>query len=96
MRSATQSVVERQFELLPRPVVLIADAAAIPEVFSPNGDGRVDQVTLDYALAQASLVTLRLRDGGGALLSTLINNEPKPAGSFQHILGRQRTAAECC
>ncbi|MCC6562483.1 MAG: Ig-like domain repeat protein, partial [Xanthomonadales bacterium] len=77
------SVAEVPITLSQRPWILVAEASVMPLLFSPNGDGRLDATALHYALTEAATVSLRLRSEDGALLATLMNAEPRPAGSYQ-------------
>ncbi|MBN8741552.1 MAG: hypothetical protein BGP24_19365 [Lysobacterales bacterium 69-70] len=65
----------------PTPLALLARAQLQPELFSPNGDGRLDRSELRIDLLAAARVDLRIRDGGGAVVATLAQATPLPAGT---------------
>lgn len=65
----------------PTPLALLARAQLLPELFSPNADGRLDRSELRIDLLAPALVDLRIRDGGGAVVATLAQATAMPAGT---------------
>ncbi|WP_257387641.1 CARDB domain-containing protein, partial [Tahibacter caeni] len=65
----------------PTPLTLLVRAQLLPELFSPNDDGRLDRSELRIDLLAPALVDLRIRDGGGAVVATLAQATPMPAGT---------------
>lgn len=65
----------------PAPLALIGGAQALPELFSPNGDGRLDQTQLRLQLLANAQVDVRIRDAGGAIVAELAQNTPMAAGA---------------
>src|ERR687887_1308680 len=62
------------------PPLRITDAAAVPPVISPNGDGVDDYATISYTLTAPATLTATLLDATGATVSTLFADEPHGAG----------------
>jgi len=52
-----------------------------PLVFSPNGDGIKDTVTIGYTLAKSALVTITVLDANNAVVRTLASGVPEPMGA---------------
>ncbi|HVH35601.1 MAG TPA: Ig-like domain repeat protein, partial [Tahibacter sp.] len=71
----------RQPFAAPTPLVLLARAQLLPELFSPNGDGRLDRSELRIDLLAPALVDLRVRNEGGAVVATLAQATAMPAGT---------------
>ncbi|WP_386065400.1 CARDB domain-containing protein [Tahibacter sp. UC22_41] len=71
----------RQPFAAPTPLVLLARAQLLPELFSPNGDGRLDRSELRIDLLAPALVDLRIRNEGGAVVATLALATAMPAGT---------------
>ncbi|MGA1867764.1 MAG: OmpL47-type beta-barrel domain-containing protein [bacterium] len=62
-------------------VLELADVRAVSEFISPNGDGRNDTVSLYYSPTISNVtVSLRVYDGEGTLVKTLVDNERRDAG----------------
>ncbi len=76
-----RSVTELPIQLAPRPSHLFDDAELVPEVFSPNADGRFDRVNIRYALATNADVTARVLRANGDVVAVLQNAEPKLVGN---------------
>lgn len=53
-----------------------------PRAFSPNGDGRRDSTTIEYALLAPGRVTLEVRDGGDTVVRRFESGVDRPAGTF--------------
>jgi parallel beta-helix repeat protein len=62
-------------------VPTIAAIAATPNVFSPNGDGVKDATAISYNLSEDAAVTIRIVDGTGNLVRTLVRGGSRPAGN---------------
>ncbi|MCG8460254.1 MAG: Ig-like domain-containing protein [Holophagales bacterium] len=52
-----------------------------PEIFSPNGDGILDQLELELELFQDALVTLQVADETGTPVATLVDRQLLPGGA---------------
>lgn len=65
----------------PVPLAVLGGAQALPELFSPNGDGRLDQTQLRLQLLAPALVDVRVRDAGGNLVAELAQNIAMAAGT---------------
>lgn len=65
----------------PVPLAVLRDAQALPELFSPNGDGRLDQTQLRLQLLVPARVDVRVRDAGGAVVAELAQNLAMAAGT---------------
>lgn len=76
-----RGITDLPIQLAPRPSHLFDDAALVPEVFSPNADGRFDRVDIRYALATNADVTVRILRADGTAIAVLQNAEPKLAGN---------------
>ena len=59
---------------------LILAFGAWPNPFSPNGDGVKDTTDLVFALARPATCTIKLFNGSGALVRTLLDHVASPAG----------------
>lgn len=83
--SGNRAVETRHFQLSKQPPYLTVDAVS-RRVFSPNGDGRADETTVTFGLAQALRLTVDVRRGSaaGALVRRLVSDQTFPAG--QHAL----------
>lgn len=66
---------------LPQRPGLVTDLEAMPELFSPNGDGIVDTTAIRLGLASESRVTLQVLDGGGAIVRSLLGGQTLPGGA---------------
>lgn len=64
----------------PSAATLIAAASLSPDLFSPNGDGRLDQTELKLTLLRAAQVDVQVRDGSDSVVATLAAAQPLPAG----------------
>jgi subtilase family serine protease len=56
--------------------------AVEPRAFSPNGDGRKDATTIEYALLAAAEVTLEVRDASNAVVRRFANGVAHAAGAY--------------
>ncbi|WP_313916958.1 CARDB domain-containing protein [Tahibacter sp.] len=65
----------------PVPLAVLGGAQALPALFSPNGDGRLDQTQLRLQLLAPALVDVRVRDDGGAIVAELAQNIAMAAGT---------------
>lgn len=65
----------------PSASTLIAAAALSPDLFSPNGDGRLDRTELSLTLLRAARVDVQVRDGNDAVVATLATDQALPAGA---------------
>ncbi|HEX9190390.1 MAG TPA: FlgD immunoglobulin-like domain containing protein, partial [Vicinamibacteria bacterium] len=63
---------------------LLEGLSATPDVFSPNGDGRRETVTLGYALRRSARVRLEVRAAGN-VVRTLETGEERSAGPWSHV-----------
>ncbi|MBO9664190.1 CARDB domain-containing protein [Dokdonella sp.] len=63
------------------PTVLIFSAAVQPDLFSPNGDGRLDATRIATTLLHASRVDLDVLNAGGVAVRALRHDEPLASGS---------------
>lgn len=62
-------------------VNLVASLRALPDPFSPNGDGRREAVTLQYTLSNAANVSVVVqRESTGAVVATLAAAQARPVG----------------
>lgn len=59
---------------------LISEVTLDNTTFTPNGDGANDATTLSFGLAEASTVTVRIFDGSGEMVRTLIQDASFAAG----------------
>jgi flagellar hook assembly protein FlgD len=73
MRSATGSIGG------PAVPLALNQLKVAPNIVSPNGDGRGDQVKATYKLSAAASVTAQVLDSTGVLLATVSQNQ-RPAG----------------
>lgn len=58
--------------------------SADQDLFSPNGDGQLDQMTAVYSLSEQAEVTAEVRNAAGQRIRTLTTDQPQPAG--QHAI----------
>ncbi|MBL8299821.1 MAG: Ig-like domain repeat protein [Rhodanobacteraceae bacterium] len=65
----------------PQPLAVLGGASAVPELFSPNADGRLDQTQLRLQLLVPARVDLRVLDAGGAVVAELAQNVAMNAGT---------------
>jgi flagellar hook assembly protein FlgD len=63
---------------------LISDVGAIPNPFSPNGDGVYDEIVLRYALAEQAWVVVTVEDSLGAIVRQFWSGEQEP-GDHQYV-----------
>ncbi len=56
---------------LPVRCALLSDLAAIPNPFSPNGDGTYDETTLSYTLSDSAWTVIAVEDSSGAVVREL-------------------------
>jgi Tol biopolymer transport system component/flagellar hook assembly protein FlgD/fibronectin type 3 domain-containing protein len=63
---------------------LIKDLSATPRLFSPNNDGRLDTVTINYELADACQVKINILDSIGVIKKTYTTTSPS-AGTYSFI-----------
>lgn len=63
------------------PTVLIFSAAVQPDLFSPNGDGRLDATRIATTLLHAARVDLDVLNPGGIVVRTLRHDEALASGS---------------
>lgn len=84
-----RSAVELPITLAPRLTRLFDAAEALPELFSPNGDGAFDQSEIRYALAANADVSVRVFTASGSLLTVLQNAEPTLPGNHSLIWNGQ-------
>jgi hypothetical protein len=64
----------------PVPAAPVRDVTVSPSTISPNADGYGDFGTIRYVLPAQATVTVRIVDGTGATVDTLIADEPQPPG----------------
>lgn len=64
----------------PVPLQLLGGAQTVPELFSPNGDGRLDRTQVRLQLLVAARVDVRIRDAGGAVVAELAQDMALNAG----------------
>jgi subtilase family serine protease/flagellar hook assembly protein FlgD len=65
----------------PTPLTLLAGARLQPDLFSPNGDGRLDTTAIEVQLLAAANVDVLVRNLQGGLVATLAQDASLPAGS---------------
>jgi len=63
---------------------LIKDLSATPRLFSPNTDGRLDTVNINYELTDACQVQINIRDSIGVIKKTYTTTTPS-AGTYSFI-----------
>lgn len=71
---------EVAIELAPPPPLILA-AAVHPMLFSPNGDGRLEESSVHFTLAVQAQATLRVVDAQGIEVAALLEAVPLSAGS---------------
>lgn len=64
-------------------VGLAQDCFALPAIFSPNGDGFEDRSEITYRMTEGGSVTLRILDGAGMVVRTLVKEQPGAAGVYR-------------
>lgn len=64
---------------------LIRSFEPTPGLFSPNGDGRLEESALRFALAAPARVTLRITHPDGSVVRTLIDNELLDEGAALRV-----------
>lgn len=64
----------------PVPLQVLGGAQTVPELFSPNGDGRLDQTQLRLQLVAPARVDVRIRNAGGAVVAELAQDMAMSAG----------------
>lgn len=62
---------------------VISDAGAVPNPFSPNGDGVYDECTVLYTLSDSDWIVVSVEDTLGASIAVL-SSEVEEAGSHSH------------
>lgn len=65
----------------PAPLHVLGSAQAVPELFSPNADGRLDRTQLRLQLLAPARVDVRVRDAGGAVVAELAQDAAMNAGA---------------
>ncbi len=58
----------------------LGTVSVAPAAFSPNGDGRLDRLTIDFTLANPADVRIRILRGDGAWVATPVVTESLPLG----------------
>ena len=64
----------------------IADASAVPDGITPNGDGQGDSALLAFSLSTAANVTVEVSDATGLVLATMLDRVWKGAGKQELIV----------
>ncbi len=59
---------------------LISYLEVVPELFSPNGDGKLETTGIRFGLEENALVTLAVRDAGGTVRRTLYDQRSLNVG----------------
>lgn len=67
----------------PSAATIIAAASLSPDLFSPNGDGRLDRTELTLTLLRAAQVDVHVRDASDSVVATLAAGQALPVGSSQ-------------
>lgn len=63
---------------------LISDVGAIPNPFSPNGDGVYDEIVLRYTLAEQAWVVVAVEDSLETIVRQFWSGEQEP-GEYQYV-----------
>lgn len=66
------------------PAGLISDVGAIPNPFSPNGDGVYDQITFRYTLAEQAWVVVTVEDSLQTIVRQFWSGDQEP-GEYQYV-----------
>lgn len=69
-----------------RTPAVISGMKAVPEIFSPNGDGLADATTIIYSLSSNTNLTAKIYDQTENLIKTLVDKKPRLAGTSVYDL----------